>query len=221
MDSRFHPLHNPSQDWSSPPAWCWGQGAVAELGMHRVVQKAQPWKDHRSWVLLLVPPGPCLGAGGGHVRWVSCAGKAALLGGRLAEEGWASGPGHPRPHPPPPLLLPLPGTLPWPNALTPRSEQPRIRQRLSRASVCYAFCLWQVQELSCTGKRRAERHPSVLFDGAVCFSGSVGGHRPQPFNPFLSVTLPQRWGFPSPQRLRETFLPTPRAWRRGQRPQVG
>lgn len=34
----------------------------------------------------------------------------------------------------------------------------------------------------------------MLFDGAVRFSGSVGGHRPQPFNPFLSVTLPQRWG---------------------------
>lgn len=34
----------------------------------------------------------------------------------------------------------------------------------------------------------------MLFDGAVCFSASVRGRRPQPFNPFLSVTLPHSAG---------------------------
>lgn len=37
------------------------------------------------------------------------------------------------------------------------SEGPRIRQRLSLAAVCYAFCLGQVQEPSYTGKRRVGR----------------------------------------------------------------
>lgn len=63
------------------------------------------------------------------------------------------------PHPPPSLPPPAArGTYP-------SSEQPWIRQRLSRAvSMCYAFRLWQVQALSCTGKRRAdERQPSGPF----------------------------------------------------------
>lgn len=35
--------------------------------MHNVVQKAEPWKEAPSWVLLLVLPGLCPGAVGWHV----------------------------------------------------------------------------------------------------------------------------------------------------------
>lgn len=82
---------------------------------------------------------------------------------QMNEGGWWS----PEPAAPPTFLalFLLLQALLWPEALTPCSEQSWIRQRLSWASVCYVFCLWQVQELSYTGKKRAdERHPWVLCD---------------------------------------------------------
>ena len=69
-----------------------------------------------------------------------------------------------------------PPPAPSPRATAARSAYPvpcaaRIRQRLSPARACGAFCPWPVQELSCTGKRRAdERRP-----GRCRFSASIKG----------------------------------------------
>lgn len=168
---------------------CEGRAAGAESRV------PQGWRALGS---LLVPPGLCPGPTATHLVRCACssapsAAAGAQKGGAGTEEG-----GGQRSHEPaaPPLPLRLQVLQP-PEALT-----PWIRQRLSPARVCCAFCLWPVQELSCTGKRRAdERQPWALF--------TLSLH--QPFNPFLFVTLPHRAGgfHPRPIPLQETVLATP------------
>lgn len=130
-------------------------------------------------------------------------------------DGWEPG----TPVVPPTFLLLW--ALQYLKALTLCSEQPRIRQRLSPASVCYVFCLWQVQELSYTGKRKAdERHPWAPFDSQPP-SKAPG---PSPLTLSCLSPSPTELGVSSPiPQLQETLLatPTPRTWASGKDPRRG
>lgn len=215
VGSRFHYLHNPPPGWSptQAPVPVPGRVQLTTEGMHSVVQKAEPgrawpglcsWsRQGCAWELL----GWCIRLAVGALRppaRVQANGDA-----RMNEGGrWSLGSHCPTHclH-----LFLLLGALLRPNALT-RCSSSRGWSRLSGERVCYVDCLWQVQELSCTGKRRAdERHPSVLCDSHPPSKATS----PSPLT--LSCLSPSPTGLgvssPFPQWLQD--------WGQGERPQAG
>lgn len=166
-------------------------GAAAGAGKGSVARRAEPPGAGVPWALSRSRQGCAQEPTA--ARLVRCACSAAPSAAAGAQKGGAGtderGARRCREPAAPPPPAPSPGAYPVPCAA-------RIRQRLSPARACCAFRPWPVQELSCTGKRRAdERCPRAL--SILSFHQRPPGPSPLTLS---CVALPHRAGAFQPRR---------------------
>lgn len=189
----------------SSPGLVLGPGAAVGAGKGSVARRAESHGAGVPWALSRSRQGCAQEPTAAHLVRCACsaapsAAAGALKGGAGTDERGGRRSQEPAAPPPP---APSPGetaarsTYPVPRAA-------RIRQRLSPARVCCAFRPWPVQELSCTGKRRAdERRPRAL--------SILSLHQRPPGPSPLTLSSPTEPGLSSldDPRLQETVLDTP------------